>query len=62
MRLEAEFWSALKEIADDEKMSISVVLSRVKADQRKNRNFASALRVWLMQYYRRKSRGSGKRR
>jgi predicted DNA-binding ribbon-helix-helix protein len=50
--LEDAFWSALKEIADERDMTLSGVAERVDAE-RLNGNLSSAIRMFVLDFYRR---------
>ena len=49
--LEDEFWTALKEIATTENVGISQLISMIDS-QRQNNNLSSAIRVYVLRYYR----------
>jgi predicted DNA-binding ribbon-helix-helix protein len=51
MRLETEFWDALKEVADREKSDIGEICTRIARDTQ-HANLSSAVRVAMMNYYR----------
>jgi predicted DNA-binding ribbon-helix-helix protein len=48
--LEPQFLAALKEIATERGMSVSALVTGVKAD-RGNANLSSAIRVFVLRYY-----------
>ena len=48
--LEDEFWTALKEIATTQNVSISQLISMIDR-QRQNNNLSSAIRVYVLSYY-----------
>jgi predicted DNA-binding ribbon-helix-helix protein len=52
--LEDEFWSALREIAGDRHVTMSELVSDIAA-QRQHGNFSSALRLFVLEYYRGKA-------
>ena len=52
--LEDDFWSALKEIASDRHMTLSELVGSIKA-QRQHSNLSSALRLFVLDYYRSKA-------
>lgn len=56
--LEAEFWSALKDVAAREGASLTELVARIDAG-RHRAGLSSAIRVWLLEYYR--SRGLSQR-
>lgn len=51
MRLETQFWDALKDVAEREHADISDICTRI-AKQARNANLSSAVRVAMMDYYR----------
>ncbi len=51
MRLETQFWDALKEVARREKSDIGEICTRI-AKRARNTNLSSAVRVAMMAYYR----------
>lgn len=51
--LEAPFWDALKEIAARENMAMVQLVARVD-QKRDGAGLSSAVRVWLLDYYRTK--------
>ena len=61
VRLEPEMWSALYEIASMESLSIHDVCSTVDDYKMPGESFSSALRVFLLKYYREVARGTPKR-
>ena len=52
--LEDEFWNALKKIASDRHVTLSEVVGDIAA-QRQHGNFSSALRLFVLEYYRSKA-------
>ena len=52
--LENEFWTALKEIAGDHHVTLSELVSCIDK-QRQHGNFSSALRLFVLEYYRGKA-------
>jgi predicted DNA-binding ribbon-helix-helix protein len=52
LSLEVAFWNALKEIAAHEGISIGQLVSRIDAD-RQHANLSSAVRLYVLDYYRR---------
>jgi predicted DNA-binding ribbon-helix-helix protein len=52
--LESDFWNALKEIAGDRHVTLSELIFSIKA-QRQTGNLSSALRVFVLEYYRDKA-------
>ena len=52
--LEDEFWTALKEIAGDRHVTMSELVSGIDK-QRQHGNLSSALRLFVLEYYRGKA-------
>jgi predicted DNA-binding ribbon-helix-helix protein len=52
--LEDAFWRALREIAAIQNIGMSELVSRIDKD-RQNKNLSSAIRVFVLAYYRRSS-------
>lgn len=52
IRLEAQFWDALYEISEAEDMSIDELCTLVDRRRPKTIGFSSALRVYILQYFR----------
>ena len=52
--LEDEFWTALKKIAGDRHVTLSVLIGGINA-QRQHGNLSSALRLFVLEYYRGKA-------
>jgi predicted DNA-binding ribbon-helix-helix protein len=50
--MESAFWDSLKEIAASEGIPINRLVSRIHA-KRQNANMSSAVRVYILEYYRR---------
>jgi predicted DNA-binding ribbon-helix-helix protein len=53
--LEAPFWEALKEVAAQERVSMAQLIARID-EGRGGSGLSSAVRVWLLDYYRAASR------
>jgi predicted DNA-binding ribbon-helix-helix protein len=49
--LEAPFWQALKDIARQERVSLANLVQRVDAS-RGDGGLSSAVRIWILEYYR----------
>jgi len=49
--LEDAFWSALKEIAANQKVTLPVLVTRIE-DEREHANLSSAIRLFVLEYYR----------
>lgn len=56
MRLEIQFWDALKDLAQREKCDISELCTRIARPAR-SANLSSAVRVAVMAYYRERAVG-----
>ena len=52
--LENEFWNGLQNIADDRHLKLPELIGDIDA-QRQHRNLSSALRLFVLEYYRRKA-------
>jgi predicted DNA-binding ribbon-helix-helix protein len=52
--LEDDFWNALKKIAGDRHVTLAELVGGIKA-QRQNGNLSSALRLFVLEYYRDKA-------
>jgi predicted DNA-binding ribbon-helix-helix protein len=50
--LEAPFWDALREVAARERLPVAALVARIDAE-RGDAGLSSAVRVWLLAYYRR---------
>ena len=48
--LENEFWNGLREIADRENTSVSVLVDRIN-EERDNVNLSSAIRIFVYDYF-----------
>jgi predicted DNA-binding ribbon-helix-helix protein len=57
--LEAPFWQALKAVAAQERIQLSKLIARIDAD-RGSSGLSSAVRVWLLAYYRKAAGLDGK--
>jgi predicted DNA-binding ribbon-helix-helix protein len=51
MRLETQFWDALRDVAERERSDIGEICTRI-AKRARNTNLSSAVRVALVDYYR----------
>jgi predicted DNA-binding ribbon-helix-helix protein len=56
--LEDEFWVALKKIAGDRNVMLTELVGSIDA-QRQHGNFSSALRLFVLEYYRGKAEKPG---
>lgn len=52
VRLEDEMWDALNDVAEREGCSLNAVAGRIYNRKKSDDNFSSAIRVFLMLYYR----------
>jgi predicted DNA-binding ribbon-helix-helix protein len=57
--LEAPFWDALKAAAANERMPLSNLIARIDAERGES-GLSSAVRVWLLAYYRSGERPHGR--
>jgi predicted DNA-binding ribbon-helix-helix protein len=57
--LEAAFWSALKEIAAHEGISVPTLVARIDTD-RQHPNLSSVVRLYVVDHYRRLAEKKGK--
>ena len=46
--IEDAFWASLKEIASEKGLTISALVSTIKADRSENSNLSSAIRVFIL--------------
>ena len=52
VRLEDETWASFKDVAEREKCSIDELASRIHSRKKRGQSFTSAIRVFVMLYYR----------
>ena len=52
--LEAEFWTALKQIAAIQEISIDKLVSKID-EERQHANLSSAIRSFVLEYYRKRA-------
>jgi len=52
VRLEDEMWAALNAVAEDEGCSVNEIAGRIYRRKKSGQSFTSAIRVFLMLYYR----------
>ena len=52
VRLEKEMWTAFEEIAKRERSTVNDLAGRINRRKKKGQGFTSAVRVFLMVYYR----------
>lgn len=50
--LEPFFWALLPEIVEDEEIELRELFARVGRARRRGQSWASATRVWVLEYYR----------
>ncbi len=55
IRIEAEFWEALEEIARRENRTVNGILERLTAGERQGGNLTSAIRVLALGYFRQRT-------
>jgi predicted DNA-binding ribbon-helix-helix protein len=58
--LEDAFWTGLKDIASARNMTLSELVASIDADRRQG-NLSSAIRLFVLDYYRAQSGGAGAR-
>lgn len=58
VRLEDEMWAALKDIAEGEGFTVHDLAGRIHRRKKSGQSFTSAIRVFLMLYYRDAARGA----
>lgn len=51
--LEEEFFTALKEIASEKKMSLASLVTEIESEKTTTSNLSSTIRVYVLMYYRR---------
>jgi predicted DNA-binding ribbon-helix-helix protein len=51
--LEAEFWSALRQIAQEKSMAFNALSAEIDADRAPDTGLASAIRVYVLNHFRR---------
>jgi predicted DNA-binding ribbon-helix-helix protein len=52
--LEAEFWSALSEIAAETKRPLAKIIDEIDKREGRGKNLSSALRIFVLAHYRKK--------
>jgi predicted DNA-binding ribbon-helix-helix protein len=55
--LEAEFWDALKEAAQEDRLALAALIDKIDAT-RGTSGLSSAVRIWLLRRYKTRSPGS----
>ena len=58
--LEEPFWNGLKEIAASRGQPVTAVLQRVDLDRHDNSNLSSAVRLFVLEYYRDQAHSAAK--
>ncbi len=53
--LESEFIDALHSIARDKKTSVAAIISKIDETRKIGTNLSSAIRVWILDYFRRET-------
>ena len=56
--VEAPFWDALAEIADERETTVSALVAEIDAGRRDDGNLSSAIRIFVLAHYRGRT-GSG---
>ena len=54
--LEAEFWDALKEAAQEERLALAALIDQIDRERGPS-GLSSAVRIWLLQRYKSRSPG-----
>lgn len=62
MRLEPEFWDALEDVAGKDGKDIGAIIDAAVAGAGDDAGRTSAVRVYLLVYYRQRANSSGERR
>src|SRR5690606_34381078 len=57
--LEEPFWAALAEIAETEGMSVAALIARVDSGRPNDTNLSAAIRLFVLDWYRKRSRAAG---
>ena len=50
--LEEEFWSALKDLADQQDLSINKIIAKIDDERAPENNLSSAIRIYILNYIR----------
>lgn len=56
--LEAEFWQAFREIAEQKSIPINALAAEIDADRGLEMGLASAIRLYVLRHHRARSQGS----
>ena len=59
MRLEPELWSALEEICHREDLTLADLVQKIEAGKPHDGGRTSAVRVWVLEYYRKATTEEG---
>ena len=54
--LEPEFWSALRDIADEKGMAINALTAEIDAERDLDAGLATAMRLYILRYYQDRAR------
>lgn len=54
--LEPEFWSALRDIADEKGMAINALTAEIDAERDLDAGLATAMRLYILRYYQERAR------
>ncbi len=55
--LEPEFWTALRDIADEKGMAINALTAEIDAKRDLDAGLATAMRLYILRYYQDRARG-----
>ncbi|MAY31273.1 MAG: aryl-sulfate sulfotransferase [Rhodovulum sp.] len=55
--LEPEFWTALRDIADEKGMAINALTAEIDAERDLDAGLATAMRLYILRYYQDRARG-----
>lgn len=55
--LEPEFWTALRDIADEKGMAINALTAEIDAERDLDAGLATAMRLYILRYYQGRARG-----
>ncbi|MEC8631261.1 MAG: ribbon-helix-helix domain-containing protein [Pseudomonadota bacterium] len=55
--LEPEFWTALRDIADEKGMAINALTAEIDAERELDAGLATAMRLYILRYYQDRARG-----
>lgn len=55
--LEPEFWTALRDIADEKGMAINALTAEIDTERDLDAGLATAMRLYILRYYQDRARG-----